>query len=103
MVKVPWRSDLPVILSFIILLVFTSMVLIMIRNVLLNLIESLNSSDADSLLGLVIGMLREALLFGMVMIFLSNHSILNLHRVIRSSFTYFYIEKLFCFYLCSFG
>ncbi|RKY03166.1 MAG: hypothetical protein DRP54_00185 [Spirochaetes bacterium] len=71
------------------------MVLIMIRNVLLNLIESLNFSNADSFLGLVIGMLRKVLLFDMVMIFLSNHSILNLHRAIRSSFTYSYIEKLF--------
>jgi len=89
------NSDLAVILSFIVLFVFTSVVLIMIRNVLLNLIESLNFSDADSLLGLVIGMLKGALLCGMVMIFLSNHSILNLHRVIRSSFSYFYIEKVF--------
>jgi len=89
------NRDLSFILSFIFLFIFVTILLIMIRNVLLNLVESLNFSDADAVMGLVLGALKGTLLCGLVLIFLANHSILNIDRIIRSSFSFQYIEKVF--------
>jgi len=87
------NSDLSLVLSFIALFILTTIVLVIIRNALSSIVESLNITDVDSVLGLLIGALKGVLLSSFLLVFFNYHRVLRLNRVIEASFFYPYFER----------
>jgi membrane protein required for colicin V production len=88
------NKDLALILSFVGIFVLTALVLLVLRNTLLNVIERVNMSDADAILGTVVGAFKGAVLAGLVSMFLKHHKVLHLDRVIGASLVFPPLERL---------
>jgi membrane protein required for colicin V production len=87
------NKDLALILAFVGIFIAVTLVLLVIRNTLLNIIERVNMTDADSILGALIGLFKGALLCGLVSIFLKNHKVLHLEQPIRGSLIFPILER----------
>jgi membrane protein required for colicin V production len=87
------NDDLASILSFIALFVGATLVLVVIRNALSGLVESLNITDVNAALGLVVGVSKGALLCSVLLVFFTYRRVLNLHRVIDDSFLFPYLKR----------
>jgi membrane protein required for colicin V production len=87
------NDDLASILSFIALFVGATLVLVVIRNALSGLVESLNITDVNAVLGLLVGVSKGALLCGFFLVFFTDRRALNLHRVIEDSFLFPYLKR----------
>jgi membrane protein required for colicin V production len=87
------NRDLALILAFVGIFIVVTLVLLVIRNTLLNIIERVNMTDADSIIGALIGLFKGVLLCGLVSIFLKNHKVLHLEEPIRGSLIYPVLER----------
>jgi membrane protein required for colicin V production len=88
------NKDLVLILAFVGIFISVTLVLLVIRNTLLNVIERVNMNDADSIFGALIGLFKGALLCGIVFIFLKNHKVLHLDQSIRGSLIFPFLERI---------
>ena len=89
------NEDLSLILSFAAIFVGITILLVIIRNTLMRFVDTLNFSDVDRVLGVVIGLFKGILLCGAVLIFIYNHPVLRLDRAIGRSVLFPYIAKVF--------
>lgn len=89
------NRDLSLILSFFIIFVAIALFLVIMRNALIGLIDRINLSDIDHLLGILVGLLEGLLLCGVILLFLENHPVLNIERIIASSRLYPHIKSIF--------
>ncbi len=88
------NKDLALILAIVGIFIVVTLVLLVIRNTILQVIERVNMSDADSILGALVGLFKGVLLCGLMSIFLENHRVLHLERPIRGSLIYPVLERL---------
>ena len=89
------NDDLSLILSFASLFVAITILLVIIRNTLMKFVDSLNFSDIDHVLGVVLGLFKGVLICGAVLIFLYNHPILHLDRAIQRSLLFPLLARIF--------
>ncbi len=89
------NTDLALIISFFIILVAIAIVLIIIRNTVTLMVDRINLTDIDYLLGVIIGFVKGMLLCGFIFIFLKNHPVFNIDVIISKSRLYPLIERLF--------
>jgi len=92
-------KELSIFLSFIAVFVLTAIFLILVRNLFISLLENLNLTDIDSLLGLVIGFIKGGLILTFVLMFFAFRNILKTADLIRSSYFFPYFEKSYSFLL----
>ena len=93
------NKDLAFIVSFLSIFILVTILLIIIRNTLTNLIDSLNFTGADYILGLFIGLIKGIILCSALLIFLKNHPVLKIDAAIKSSCIYPFLEKIFITFL----
>jgi membrane protein required for colicin V production len=89
------NDDLSLILSFAAIFVGITILLVIIRNTLLRFVDTLNFSDIDHVLGVVIGLFKGILICGAVLIFLYNHPVLHLDRAIGRSALFPLLARIF--------
>ena len=89
------NSALASIISFISIFILITVILIIIRNAVTKVVDSFNLTNADYLLGLLIGFIKGALLIGAILIFLKNHPVMKLDLAIDNSLIYPFLEKIF--------
>ena len=89
------NQDLSLIISFVLIFVGITIILVIIRNTLLKFVDTLNFADVDHILGLILGIIKGVLVCGIIFIFLKNHPILRLDRAIARSVIFPYIERMF--------
>ena len=89
------NTDLALIASFFIILVVIAIVLIIIRNTVTLIVDRINLTDIDYLLGVAVGFVKGVLLCGFIFIFLKHHQIFNIDVIIAKSRLYPFIERLF--------
>jgi membrane protein required for colicin V production len=87
------NKDLASILAIVGIFMVATIFLLVIRNTLLNVIERVNMTDADSILGALVGFFKGILLCGFVSIFLKNHEVLHLEQPIRGSLLFPILER----------
>jgi uncharacterized membrane protein required for colicin V production len=88
------NKDLAFILAIVGIFIVVTIVLLVIRNTILNVIERVNMTDADSILGALLGFFKGVLLCGFVSIFLKNHRVLHLEKPIRGSLLFPVLERV---------
>ena len=59
------------------------------------MVDSLNFTDIDKMLGVIIGLGKGVILCSALLIFLKNHPVLNIDKTINDSLIYPFIEKVF--------
>ena len=89
------NRDLSLILAFLAIFIGVSISLITMRNILSNLIESLNLTDIDSILGLLLAVVKTVLVVSIILLFLENHPVFDLDKPIKRSFVFPYIKRVF--------
>ncbi len=89
------NKDLSLIISFFLIFISITLVLIIIRNTLIRFVDILNLSDMDYLLGILLGLVKGIILCGAVFLFLRNHPILKLDQAIERSMVFPYTERAF--------
>ncbi len=89
------NTDLTLIVSFFIILVAVAVVLIIIRNTVTLIVDRINLTDIDYLLGVAVGFVKGVLLCGLIFIFLKHHPVFNIDIIIAKSRLYPFIERLF--------
>jgi len=89
------NKDLSLIISFLAIFIGVAISLITMRNILSNLIETLNLTEIDSILGMVIGALKVILVISVILLFIESHSMFGLEKAIKHSFSYPYIKRIF--------
>jgi membrane protein required for colicin V production len=89
------NRDLSLIISFILIFTFTTILLVLIRNALSNIIESLDITDINRILGLIFGAVKGAIFCTFILIFLRHHQIFKLDKLIDRSFFYQFFERFF--------
>jgi membrane protein required for colicin V production len=89
------NQDLSLILAFFIIFAAIALFLVILRNALIGLIERINLSDMDYLLGILVGLLEGLLLCSVILLFLENHPVLKIDRIIASSRLYPHIKSIF--------
>jgi len=87
------NRDLSLILSFAGIFTCAAIVLFFVRNGLLRIVDNVNFTDADSVLGALVGLFKGFVLCGFVFMFLKNHTVLNLEKGIGRSLIYPYMER----------
>jgi membrane protein required for colicin V production len=87
------NEDLSLILSFIAIFICTAVLMVVIRNALTSLVESLNITDLDSVFGLLVGLTKGALLLSFLLVFFTHRQILKLEKVTQSSFFYPFLKR----------
>ena len=88
------NKDLAFILAIVGIFIVSTLVLLVIRNTLLNAIERVEMTDADSILGAIVGFFKGVLICGLVSIFLKNHRVLHLDQPIRGSLLFPILERV---------
>ena len=76
-------------------MLLVTVILVIIRNNLSNLVDNLNFTDIDKILGVILGLVKGVFLLSAVLIFLRNHPVFNIDRVINKSILYPLIERVF--------
>ncbi len=89
------NTDIALIISFFIILVAIAIILIIIRNTVTLMVDRINLTDIDYLLGVIVGFVKGMLLCGFIFIFLKNHPVFNVDVIISKSRLYPLIERLF--------
>jgi membrane protein required for colicin V production len=89
------NQDLSLIISFVLIFVGITILLVIIRNTLLKFVDTLNFADVDHILGIILGIVKGVLVCGVIFIFLKNHPVLRLDRAIARSVIFPYIERMF--------
>jgi membrane protein required for colicin V production len=87
--------DLSMILAFFAIFIFITIVLIIIRNMLIRVIDRLNLTDIDNILGVVVGLIKGLLICGVILVFLKNHPVFRIDEMIGRSSLFPYLEKIF--------
>jgi membrane protein required for colicin V production len=91
------NRDLSFILAFFIIFAGIAIFFIILRNALIGLIDRVNLTDIDYVLGIVIGMVEGVLLCSIILIFLENHPVLGIDRMVASSLLHPHIKGIFLF------
>lgn len=94
--------DVALVFSFFALFILISIFLIIIRNVIVQFVDRLNLTDIDSLLGVVVGLLKALVLCGVVFVFLRYHPVFRIDESIERSFIYPYLERILIAFLSLF-
>ena len=89
------NEDLSLILSFAAIFIGITILLVIVRNTLIRFTDTLNFSDADHVLGVVIGLFKGVLVCGAVGVFLYNHPVFNLDKAIDRSVLFPFLERMF--------
>ncbi len=89
------NQDLSLILAFFIIFIGTALFLVIVRNTLIGLVDRINLTDIDYLLGILVGLVEGLLLCGVLLVFLENHPVLGMDRIIESSRLYPHIKSIF--------
>jgi membrane protein required for colicin V production len=87
------------VLSFLAVFFSVTIFLIILRNSLIHLVDNLNLTGIDYVLGILIGLLKGGAICSVMLIFLKNNSILKLEGAIRESLLFPFLEKIFLFLL----
>jgi membrane protein required for colicin V production len=93
------NRELSLILSFLSIFLLITVILLVLRNRVLDLVDDLNLSDIDRFLGLFIGMGKGFLLSSTFLVFLTNHPVMDIDSVISNSLFYPIIERVFFSFL----
>ncbi len=96
------NKDLAFIVSFLSIFILVTILLIIIRNTLTNLIDSLNFTGVDYILGLFIGLIKGIILCSALLIFLKNNPVLKIDVAIKRSYIYPFLEKILITFLSFF-
>jgi membrane protein required for colicin V production len=88
------NTDIALVFAFFSIFILITIFLIILRNILVQFIERLNLTDADSILGIIIGLVKGVLLLGIVLVFLKHHPVFRIDELIGRSFFYPYLESL---------
>lgn len=91
------NQDLSFILAFFILFAAVAVFFIVLRNALIGLIDRVHLTDVDYLLGIVIGLLEGVLLCSVLLVFLENHPVLGIDRMVASSLLHPHIRGMFLY------
>ncbi|HEB31790.1 MAG TPA: CvpA family protein [Spirochaetes bacterium] len=89
------NRSLSFIVSFLSIFAFITVVLIIIRNAITNMVDSFQLTNFDYLLGLLVGLTKGTVLIGAILIFLKNHPVMNLDIVINGSLIFPFLESIF--------
>lgn len=89
------NPEIAPLISFFIILVTVAVFLVIIRNALTSIIDRINLTDIDYLLGVAVGFIKGVILCGFVFIFLKHHPLLNVDVVIARSKLYPVVERVF--------
>jgi membrane protein required for colicin V production len=89
------NEDLSLILSFAAIFIGITILLVIVRNTLIRFTDTLNFSDVDHVLGVVIGLFKGVLICGAVFVFLYNHPVLKLDRAMDGSILFPLLERIF--------
>jgi len=89
------NTDIALIVSFFIVLLAIAIALVIIRNTVTLIVDRINLTDIDYLLGVVVGFVKGVLLCGLIFIFLDHHPVFNIDVIISKSRLYPVIERLF--------
>ncbi len=89
------NKDLSLVVSFIAIFVGTALTLIVIRNILEDLIENLNISDVDGILGMVFSVLKIIIIVAFILLLVDRYSIFDLDKIISRSFFFPIIRRVF--------
>lgn len=89
------NADLSLILSFAAIFIGITILLVIMRNTLIRFTDTLNFSDVDHVLGVVIGLFKGVVVCGAVFVFLYNHPVLNLDRAIDRSVLFPLLARMF--------
>lgn len=88
------NKDLSLIISFFAIFILVAVVLVSIRNTLVHVVDRLNLTDVDYLLGIIIGLLKGIILCGGILLFIKKLHILNLNSSINESVIFPYVERV---------
>jgi len=88
------NSDLSLIFSFFVIFIAISIILIIVRNTVINIIDRVNLTDFDYILGVIIGLFKGILLCGIIFIFLKNHPVFKIEVIILKSRLFPLIERV---------
>jgi len=95
------NRQLSLILSFLSIFIAVTVILLILRNQVRDIIDDLNLRDIDRFLGLCIGLGKGLLLSSAFLVFLKNHPVMEIDSAISNSLFYPVIERMF-FSLLSF-
>jgi len=93
------NRELSLILSFLSIFLLVTVILLVLRNRMIDLVDDLNLRDIDRFLGLFIGMGKGFLLSSAFLVFLTNHPVMDIDSVISNSLFYPIIERVFFSFL----
>ncbi len=96
------NRDLSLIISFLSVFIAITVILVIIRNTLIHFVDTLNITDIDHVLGVILGLFKGVIICGAVLIFLKNHSVLRLDEAIEKSAIFPFIERLFIAFISIF-
>ncbi|MGQ9615079.1 MAG: CvpA family protein [Spirochaetota bacterium] len=88
------NGNLAMIISFFLIFITITIVLVIFRNLLIQFVFRLHLTDVDCVLGIVIGMIKGLLLCSLVLFFLFNHPFLKLNEAIGKSLIFPFLEKM---------
>lgn len=88
------NDNLAMIISFFLIFIIITIVLVIFRNLLIQFVFRLHLTDVDCVLGIVVGMIKGLLLCSLVLIFLFNHPFLKLNEAIGKSLIFPFLEKM---------
>ena len=89
------NEDLSLILSFAAIFIGITILLVIVRNTLIRFTDTLNFSDVDHVMGVVIGLFKGVLVCGAVFVFLYYHPVFKLDRAIDRSMLFPLIDRMF--------
>ena len=87
------NNDLRMFLSFTGVFVITALFLIIMRNFIIGLLDNLNLTDIDSLLGMLTGFLKGGFICMFLLMFLVYRNVLKSADLINGSLLFPYFEK----------
>lgn len=89
------NRELSYIVAFLAIFIGITISLITIRNILSNLIESLNITEIDNFLGLIFSIINVIFVVSFVLIFLERHPVFGIEKAIGKSLIFPYIKRVF--------
>jgi membrane protein required for colicin V production len=88
------NSNLARIISFFLIFIAITIVLVIVRNILIQFVDRMNLTGVDYGLGIVVGMIKGLLLCTLTLIFLFNHPFLKLNEAIGKSLIFPFLENM---------
>lgn len=88
------NRDLSLIVSFLLIFITITILLITVRNAIQNVVDSYNFTEIDYVLGVIIGFVKGFLIIGTILVFLKNRRVFIIERTIDGSSLYPVVERI---------